>query len=134
MAQQAVLALADGKATPVTHNFTPNGSFAVGAESVNSAWVDTAGHALEIGRSTLREQHKAPNASGLTKVRHVLEVPTVELINGVNTRTRLGTIVIETWIDSRATQAERDDLAAYAKNFASSAYFAAKVKTGERTW
>lgn len=134
MSAQANIVLADGQATPVNHTFEPNGSFANADNTIKSAWIDRLGNVLDIGRSVLREDHRPAANGSREKIRCVLEVPVVETVNGVQTRTRLHVIDIEVRFDPGSLQAERDNVAAYAKNFVASTYYQSKVKTGERTW
>jgi len=134
MSAQANVILADGQGTPVNHTFEPNGSFANADGTIKSAWVDRTGASLDVARAVLREDHK-PSAAGVReKIRTVIEIPIVETVNGVQVRTRLHVIDFEIRFDPGSLQAERDTVAAYAKNLAASTYFQAKVKTGERTW
>lgn len=135
MAAQTTITINDGATTPVAHAFEPAGAFAMPDGRVRSRWIDRTGSALAIGRAELTESH-APDANGAgnRKVREVLVVPTVELVNGVNTVTRRATIVVEVTTDQGSTQAELDNLAAYVKNFTASTYFQDKVKKNEVTW
>lgn len=134
MAAQSSIILADGQATPVNHTFEPNGAFAVADGVVKSAWYDRTGHSLEIGRATLREDHRPSARGSREKTRLVVEVPVVESVVGVMTKVRMHAIDLEVRFDPGALQAERDNVAAYLKALASSAYVQAKLKTGERTW
>lgn len=134
MSAQSNIVLADGQTTPVNHTFEPNGSFANSDATIKSAWVDRTGASTELARVVMREDHRPSSKGSRERIRTVLEVPVVEVVNGVNVRSRLHVIDFEIRFDPGALQVERDNVAAYAKNIVASAYFQSKVKTGERTW
>lgn len=134
MSAQAAITVNDGAGTPVAHSFEPNGAFSVSEGVIKSSWIDRLGHALEIGRAVIREDHRPSTNGSRERIRNVVEVPVVETVNGVQVRTRMHVIDIEVRFDPGAAQIERDHVAAYAKNLTAHAYYQTKVKTGERTW
>lgn len=135
MPAQANLVINDGQGTPVAHTFVPNGAMQQLDKKVVSEWVDRS-PAVKVGYFTIREQHAPSNNNKLEKIRWVITRPTTETPSGATTPVAAyeNTIVIEAWIHDRATAAETADMAAFAKNFAASAYFTTKVTTRERTW
>lgn len=135
MSAQTAIVLANGLATPVNHIFEPNGVFQNADGVIKTGWIDRTGSIYAAGRAVLREDHRVSTVpTGRDKIRFVLEVPTMETINGVIQKTRMCAFDCEFRFDPNALQAERDDIYAYAKNLLASSYMAAKVKTGERTW
>lgn len=134
MSAQAAITLNDGAGTPVAHIFEPNGAFSSSEGVIKTSWIDRLGHALEIGRAVIREDHRPSTNGSRERIRDVIEVPVVETVSGVPTKTRMHVVDIEVRFDPGAAQIERDHVAAYAKNFVASIYFQTKIKTGERTW
>lgn len=135
MPAQASLVINDGQGTPVAHTFVPNGAMQQPDKKVVSEWVDRSPD-VKVGYFTIREQHAPSNSNSLEKIRWVITRPTTVTPSGTTAPVAAyeNTIVIEAWIHDRATAAETADMVAFAKNFTASAYFAAKVKTRERTW
>lgn len=134
MSAQAAITINDGATTPVAHIFEPNGAFSSTEGVIKASWIDRLGHALEIGRAVIREDHRPSTNGSRERIRDVVELPVVETVNGVQVKTRMHVVDIEVRFDPGAAQIERDHIAAYAKNLVASTYFQTKVKTGERTW
>lgn len=127
MAVIATLALGDGQATPVNHNFTP-----VGVKNGIAMWKDKASGIpakYPVLTYSLREPTKAlPSHKLTTKI----TLPGVDALTNVKIREAF--VNVDVVIPESCTDQERKDLAAFASNFVLSAVFQNGVKTNEAVW
>lgn len=134
----AALTLADGQATPANHTFS--------AVNVNAAgiakWQDRSG-GIALGFPTITMSLREPTKSSrvyklVRKVSiPVLEVTSPSTASGIQPAPTLAYTLQQNceWIiPERSTQAQRDDLLAYAKNFDANAVLTNAVKTFENVY
>jgi hypothetical protein len=120
MAAIANIILADGQAVPVNHTFIP-----LLQEGVDSSWNDTV-TGIVAGYPILRSKTNALSPdSEIDKLTFYVDMPTLEALSAASSGFTPGPTVayvtrakIEILLPKRATQAERDNIAAYTKNFA----------------
>lgn len=120
----ATLTLADGQTTPVNHTFTP-----VSLQSGLGVWNDRSKSVLLEQPYVTAKTTKSANSTGLLRQQFTINVPLYSAVDGKQLNNVGATIEVR--IPANSTQAQRDDIAAYVKNFAASTVFAAMVKNGE---
>lgn len=118
----AALTLLDGQSTPASHTFNP---INIDADGV-ARWADRSG-GVAIGFPVVSMSMKAPSAKGSRNYRMVGKV-TLPILEQTSPSTATGiqpapTVAynlianIEFVLPERSTLAQRNDIAAYAKNF-----------------
>jgi hypothetical protein len=130
MAAIANIILADGQGSPVNHTFAP-----VNQEGVSSLWNDAV-TGVVAGFPLLRLKTNADSGeSEVDKITFNIDVPILEALSAAASGFTPGPTVAytlrfkaETIIPRRATQAQRDDIAAYAKNLMAHATVQAAIK------
>lgn len=139
MAAQSIITINDGATTPVAHNFDPKGSRQQTDKSVVATWRDQSATSA-VGFRTITERFSPSNANGMSKLRYLIDVPTLETASSGGSfappPTRAyGTIaVVEVWAHDRASEQELKDIAAYVKNFTASSYFSNAIQKREPAW
>jgi hypothetical protein len=131
MAAIANIILADGQVSPVNHTFIP-----LSQEGVLSLWNDTV-TGIVAGYPTIMCKTNADSAEAeVDKVTFAFAMPTLEALSAASSGFTPGPTVayvtrfkVEAMIPRRATQAERDNIAAYAKNLTAHAVFQNAVKS-----
>lgn len=138
MAAQGTLALPDGQATPVTKNFTANGSFAQAAGGQLASWMDkSSGIAIGFPAITLLVRMSANK----TDVRKKIVLPTLEVISGSDggytpsPKVAYNNVADESFVlPNRGTLAERKNLLAFSKNMNADAVMQNAVWNLEPVW
>lgn len=118
------LTLADGQSTPINHTFTP-----VSLTGGIGVWNDRSKSVLLEQPYVTAKTSKPSNASGLLRQQFTLNVPLYSAVDGKQLNNVGATVEVR--IPANSTQAQRDDIAAYVKNFAASTVFSSMVKNGE---
>lgn len=138
MAQQAILTLADGQATPVNHTFSPVGKNDAGV----AKWVDRVG-GIAIGYPVITlkvaEPTKSKRAFVVSRrvILPVLEVTSPSTSTGIQPApTKAYDLVVDTTysLPERSSKLERQHLLAYAKNFDAAAVMQSAVLDFEPSW
>lgn len=137
MAQIANLVLADGQTTPANHTFVP--STPQDSSGAPAMWLEkTSGNPLTYFRVTSSVRF---NASGVSKVKVVIAVPTPAVIgsgcciDSATPQVSYTTFAnIEFSLPAGSTRQNRLDILAYAKNFLASAVATAAVADFEPAW
>lgn len=115
MSQIANIAIPDGQGTPVTHTFYPLRS------GDKSTWRENQAGLALIGQGTVDMMVKQ---GPLSKIRMVLELPALETATGANASGYTAApkvaysnkVIIEMFLPSRGTAAQRKDLRVLASN------------------
>lgn len=115
MPAMANISINDGKATPIAHVFavetSQNGTSP-------ATWYNRIATTIANGWESLsclvRRSPKGSNGANL--VEYVIELPTVELVAGVNTITRTQKVKISFYLSPLGLTAERKDLRTLAYN------------------
>lgn len=118
------ITLNDGQSTPVAHSFTP-----VSLSNGVAVWNDRAKSVQLEQPYITAKTTRGKTQAGLTRQTFTLNVPNYSVLDGKLINVCGATIELR--LPSTATQAQRDDLAAYVKNFAASPMFAAMAKNVE---
>lgn len=114
MPQFTSFTLADGQATPVTKTFTP-----VSLVENEARWADrSAGISAQQSKITSRVA-TVQSTNGVNRITDAIEVPLYDSVSGKQVNTCK--VVIQAYLPNTSTQAQRDDLYAYLKNFVASA-------------
>lgn len=122
----ANIAINDGKASPVTHTFSPQTTDGSLAELLNRSST------IQSGMEQLHIEYVKPrsaNAAHQYKVKLVR--PVVAQVNGLDTVVRKSTTTVQFNFSSDSTAAERKDEVALIKNLLTNATFAAAVENLE---
>jgi hypothetical protein len=134
----AAITLADGAATPVNHTFSPVNIDQAGV----AKWADRVG-GIALGfpviTFSLRNPTKSSRVYKVTAkvVVPVLEVTSPSTATGIQPAPTLAynlTGNLEMVLPERSTQAQRDDLRAYMKNFLASAVITAAGQSFESVY
>lgn len=134
----AALTLADGQATPVNHTFSPVNIDAAGV----AKWADRVG-GIALGFPIVTMSLRSPTKTNRNYkvaakvVLPVLEVTSPSTATGIQPAPTLAynlTCNIDMVLPERSTQAQRDDLRAYVKNFLGHAVFTAAAQTFESVY
>lgn len=120
----STITLADGQSTPANHTFTP-----VSLSEGLAVWNDRAKSVQLEQPYITAKTTRGRSQAAMTRQTFTLNVPSFnsvegKLVNTVGAR-------IEILLPGNSSQAQRDDIAAYVKNFASSSTFSAMVKNME---
>ncbi len=138
MAIFAPVVIADGKATPVNHTFSPVNIDALGI----AKWTDRIG-GISIGFPTITLSMREPSKSSRNYkvirkiVFPVLEVTSPSTATGIQpapTKAYELTNNSEWILPERCTPQDRSDLLAFAKNFDASAVFVDCIKSFETAY
>lgn len=122
----ANIAINDGKATPVTHTFSPQTTDGSLAELLNRSAT------IQAGMEQLHIEYVKPrsaNAAHQYKVKLVR--PVTALVSGVDTVVRKSTTTITMNFSSDSTAADRKDEVALIRNLFTNATFASAVENLE---
>lgn len=129
MAAQATLTLNDGQAAPAAHNFLARG---VNAANV-AKWLETVS-GIAIGNAECTSRYLDNPSDPMIRVELRVRVPVMETIsgadNGYTAQPRVaftGMAKLQLEIPRRMGLADRKNLLAYAKNFASHAVVTSMV-------
>lgn len=120
----AALTLADGQAAPVNHTFTP-----VSLVENLAVWYDRSLSVQAAQPYATAKLTAAKGRSGVSRVNVTIAVPLYSDTDGKLINTVRGSI--ELLIPGSATQAQRDNIAAYVKNLAAHATIQSMVKGPE---
>lgn len=142
MAVRNNISLLDGKATPVSHVFSPNsGDGNVPGVSVIS-WEDRSG-GIAVGFPTLTISTRKPSKTNRNyKISVVLTAPVMEVVSnstvsGIAPAPTVAYSPIfrgEFILPERSTLDSRKDIYAFAKNLFSSATFTSAIETLDTPW
>lgn len=110
MPQFQSFTLADGQATPVTKTFSP-----VSLVENEARWADRSA-GISAQQSKISSKVVGTNSvNGMNRITEVIEVPLYDAVSGK--QVNIAKVVIQGYIPNTTTQAQRDDLYAYLKNF-----------------
>lgn len=118
------LTLADGQATPANHTFVP-----VSLNENLAVWYDRALSVQSAQPYVTARLVAAKGASGVSRVNVTIAVPLYDDVGGKLINTVRGSV--ELLIPGTATQAQRDNIAAYVKNLTAHATIQSMVKGPE---
>jgi hypothetical protein len=120
MAAQATLALPDGQASPVTKNFTANGSAVQPGGQQMATWMDKSS-GIAIGFPTITLSLRMSSSS--TKVTKKIALPSLEVISGSDggytpsPKVAYTVLASEDFVlPSRSVLQNRKDILAFSKN------------------
>lgn len=117
------LSINNGAATPIAKSFAPEAISPGHSTFTERSAASSAGFIrLSIGTS-MASAKRATNRIDVS-----LAMPVVEIVNGVNTVTRIGRFVGYFVVPDTMTSAERADLAAYVANALDNAQIRAVIK------
>lgn len=120
------IAIADGKATPITHTFSPQTTTGTKAEWNNRSAVIPKGYENLQATVVWASQPSSAHRAILKMV-----LPTVEVVNAVNTVTRISGCELTFNFSQNSTAAERKDLRVLARNLLADASVVAMLENIE---
>lgn len=112
----ATLAINDGAATPVAHQFVP-----VTTDGSTARWADKLA-ALPIGYNVITDEVRQPgNATAAYRRLVGFSFPVLATVNGVSTKVRTSSAQVIFNFAQDSTDQERKDAVAFVSNFLSNA-------------
>lgn len=120
----STITLADGQATPVNRVFTP-----VSLSEGVAVWNDRSKSVQLEQPYITAKTTRGKSQAALTRQTFTFNVPLYSAVEGKLQNTVGASIEVR--LPGNATQAQRDDITAYVRNFAASAVFATMVKNME---
>lgn len=108
----ATLAINDGQATPVSHNFDP-----VTTDGSEAQWADRSPTIPSGFRTISHEVLKPSGSRTVNKITCGFYIPVVATVNGVDTVVRYSSAQVILNIAPDSLLQERKDLLAYVANF-----------------
>lgn len=120
----STIVLADGQSTPANHTFTP-----ISLSEGLAVWNDRSKSVQLEQPYITAKTNRGRSQAAMTRQTFTFNVPLYSSVEGKVQNTVGATIEIR--LPGNSTQAQRDDIAAYVKNFAASTVFSTMVKNME---